>query len=69
MNFSHTEIPPWRIPGMTKRRVMTFLLHLFHLNEITGHQTVGLDVIDSQFVSGQQNRLKWEKKPVSILVS
>lgn len=33
---------------------------------ITGHQIVGLDVIDFQFVSGHQNRLKWEKKPVSI---
>lgn len=51
---------------MTNRRVMTFFLHLFHVNEITGHQTVGLDVIDFQFVSGQQNRYKREKKPVSI---
>lgn len=42
---------------MTKRRVMTFFPQLFSVNEITGHQNVGLDVIDSQFVSGQQNRL------------
>lgn len=45
---------------------MTFFLLLFHVKEITGHQTVGLAVMDSQFVSGHQNRLKWEKKPVSI---
>lgn len=42
---------------MTKRRIMTSFLHLFCVNEIPGHQTVGLDVTDSQFVSGHQNRL------------
>lgn len=42
---------------MANGRVMTFFPQLFSVNEITGHQNVGLGVIDYQFVSGQQNRL------------
>lgn len=42
---------------MTNRRVMTFFPQLFSVDEITGHQNVGLDVIDSLFVSGQKYKL------------